>query len=268
MSEQETELFEVECPSGLKGLVKALTVGAVSALSKRQNRRKGDPLGQLLRDVWQKTLEAGIYAADGDTVKVGEGIQQWDKMLLGDRAYLVFETRRLTYGEEFHFSINCRRCRTRIDWKLNLDELEVTGLSTEAVEAVEADGFNAVLHRELPRSGAKVGMKLLTGIDQRNVEAAQSQGDGEADIAGLLSRLNYIESATSPGERRKFVTGLHMLDLEYLREEWEKADIYVQDSLEIECSVCGTVSDIVIPTDEHFFSARSMKPRRRRSSTS
>lgn len=259
-----SETYEVECPSGLKGRVRALTVGDVSSLSSRQ-QRKGDNLGQLLRSIWEETTDSGIYVPE--LVPVGSKISQWERILAGDRAFMVFESRRLTFGDDFFFDVNCRNCRARIDWKLDLSELVVSGLSDEARSAVEAEGLDAVLHRTLPKSGAKVGFCLTTGVHQRQVQNAAQQGDGAMGLAALLSRLVFIDGAKGPGDRRRFVEGIHLLDLEYLKEQWEEADIYVQDTIEIECESCGGVTEVGIPVDERFFSARSIKPRQSRNST-
>lgn len=256
----DEEHFEVECPSGLRGLVRPLEVRDVNALASRKARKQkgSDNLGRLLAGVWLKTLDAGPY---GEVVKVGEPITDWMRMLLGDRSFLTLEARRLTYGDDFYFAINCKACKKRIEWHIQLPDLTVSGLSDEAREAFVTQGNDAVFHRKLPRSGATVGFRLLTGVDQRNVaNAADEDGDASMQTAGLLARLPYIEGVTGAGERKRFVTRLHLMDAEFLREEWEEHDIFVQDRLEIECPKCDAIQEVAIPTDERFFSVRSTRP--------
>jgi len=258
MSDHET--FEVTCPSGLRGLVRTLLVGDVSSLANQANKKAKDPLGNLFRDVWERTIDPGIYGAE-DFVKEGERIDKWERILLGDRTFLIFELRRLTYGDEFYFTIPCKACRNKINWKIDLKELEVSGLSEEALTKVQSEGIKAEFKRTLPKSGKTVGLQLLDGLAQRQVEAMQSMGQGAVSEAAVRVRLKTMEGATSPGERKKFVQNMSILDLEWLREQWTDLDIHVQETIEIECDSCGADQEILIPTDERFFSLKSARPK-------
>lgn len=256
--------IEVLCPSGLRGLIRPLVVGDISSLSSPQNRKAPDPLGLLFRNVWLRTLDAGPYGA-GDGVEEGRGVDRWERLLVGDRAFLVFEARRVTYGNEFFFTVPCRSCRAKIEWKLDLDDLETSGLSSEAVEGVSSAGIaDACFYRTLPQGGQRVGLRLLTGEHQRKVELAKQGGDQQMSEAALLCRLADIEGASSPGDRKAFIRAMSLLDLDYLREQWEELDIFVTDTIEIECVSCGGEQEIMIPTDERFFSPRSTRPKKRR----
>lgn len=265
MSEFDTT--EVRCPSGLTGLVRPLLVGDMSALTSRSPRqqKQSDTLGQLFRNVWKKTTELGALPDGTPGVAVGESISNWGNVFLGDRSFLLFELRRITYGDEFHFSLPCPSCKTRIDWMINLNDVEVSGFSKEMSDAISEAGADAVLYRTLPCSGVKVGFSPMLGSTQRKIASAQSQGEGAVGEAVLLSRLTYIEDAKGPGDRRKSIKGMHLLDLEYLKNEWDEADIFVQDTIEIECSNCGAIPEVTVPVDDRFFSAKSARPRRGKS---
>lgn len=256
--------IEVLCPSGLRGIIRPLVVGDISALSAPANRKASDPLGLLFRNVWQQTLAAGPYQ-ESDGVVEGKSIDRWEKLLVGDRAFLVFETRRVTYGNDFFFTVPCKSCRAKIEWQLDLQELETSGLSNEALEGVTSAGIgDACFYRVLPHGGQRVGVRLLTGKHQKQVEQARLSGESQMSEAALLCRLADIEGTASPGERRDFMLGMGLLDLEYLREQWEELDIFVQDTVEIECMVCGSEQEVMIPTDERFFSPRSTTRKKRR----
>ena len=244
--------YEVELPSGLRGNVRALTVGDISNLTQSN---KGDVLGRLFRDTWLETIEPGPY---NNLAPKGEPIKDWSRILLGDRTTLLFWLRRVTLGDDFSFRVTCRACRKSFSWVLDLSELEVSGLSQEMSATLERDGLDGYLLLELPGSGRKVGLKCLTGKDQLAIENAVSSGFA-FDVVALLARLPYIEGASSPAERRKFVESLHLLDANFLRESWEEHDIFIQDSVEVECPSCLTTSTIAIPVGEDFFSAKSTK---------
>ena len=255
------EAYSVRCPSTLAGQVRPLTVGDLSNLTGRGGkRRSADVVGDLIRATWLETTEKGYYS-EAHGVIVGSPIANWNNILLGDRAFLVYEVRRLTYGDDFYFAVPCRRCKRQIEWHLDLKDLQVSGLSDAAASMLAETGLDGVLRCTLPKSGAVVGFRLLRGQDGVTIQRAAQDGDGAMGEAGLLARLAEIEGATSPGDRRKFVRHMHLLDLEYLREQWEVADISVQDSIEIECDSCGTIQEVTIPTDERFFSQKSTRPR-------
>lgn len=257
------EAYPVRCPSTLAGRVRPLTVGDLSKLTGRAGKnRSKDVIGDLIQATWLETTDAGHYRLSEEAgIVVGQPIANWGHILMGDRAFMIYEVRRLTYGDDFYFAIPCRRCRSQIEWHLDLKDLEVTSLSNEAATMLAEAGLNGVLRRTLPKAGKVVGFRLLRGTDQQVIQRAAQQGDGAMGEAGLLARLAEIEGATSPGERRKFIRSMHLLDLDYLREQWEEADIAVQDSIEIECESCGTIQEVTIPTDERFFSQKSTRPK-------
>jgi len=257
-----SDTIEVACPSGLRGIIRPLVVGDISTLTTNANRRSADPLGTLFRNVWLKTLDVGPYGADS-RIREGEGLDLWESVLVADRAFLVFESRRVTYGDDFYFTVPCRNCRAKIEWVVNLSELEVSPLSEEALEGIASTSVkDAVFYRTLPRAGTQVGLRLLTGAHQRIVEKAHAEGPGAMQEAALLCRLAHVDGAASPGDRRKFVRGIGLTDLDFLREEWENLDASVQDTIEIECPSCDGEQEVSIPTDERFFSPRSAHPKR------
>lgn len=264
----EFEGTEVICPSGLKGLTRPLRVGDIKTMTSREAKKK-DITSRLISNLWISTVDPGVYP---ETIVKENGPVDWNQALLGDRAFMVFEARRLTHGNDFYFDVNCQSCKNRISWKIDLSELEVTGLSDEAKQKIEVEGINnALFDAILPKCGKRVKFKLFRGSDQSIVQKAMKEAqisdDGEGGVAGLLARLPWIQDCETPSGRRKFVENLDLSDAEYLREQWEYHDIVVQDSLEIECQQCGAIHEIFIPTDSRFFSARSARPRKQKTSS-
>ena len=258
----------ITLPSGLSGDIRSLVVkdfgNQDDGKSKKRNKTNSSVIGKLLGNIWLKTDEQSVYL-NQDIIDDEGKVKDWNKILLGDRTKLVYESRSFTFGKDFHFDVPCKGCKRKLSAVVDLEEdIFVSGLSDEAIEGVENNGIDkAIIYRKLPISGVKVGMKLLAGLDQHNVEKA-IEGGSSPDTAGLLARLPYIEGIDGPGERRKFAENLDMMDLEYLRDEWETLDIYVQDEIEVECKFCGYETNVIIPIDKHFFSARSARPKQTR----
>lgn len=259
----ESEGFEVRCPSGLVGMARSLRVADIKMLSSKQSKNK-DMTSRLISNVWLKTLDPGIYP---EQIARVEGPVDWNQALLGDRAYMVYQARRLTHGDDFYFDVNCSFCRNRISCKVDLGEVEPDTLSKEAVEMIEREGINnALFETTLPKAKRSVKFKLFRGSDQAIVQKAmkesQETGDGEGGVSGLLARLVWIEGCNEPSSRRKFVENLELSDAEFLREQWEYHDINIQDTVEVECQSCGAILEVFIPTDARFFSTRSARPKK------
>lgn len=263
----EPESYEVKCPSGLVGMVRPLRVVDIKMLSSRAARKK-DVTSRLMSNVWVETKDAGVYP---EQIALTGGHVDWNQALLGDRAFMVYESRRLTHGDDFFFEINCGSCKNRVPWKIDLRELEIDGLSDEAKALIKSKGINEALFGvTLPKSGKQIRFKLFRGSDQsiiQNVIRTSEDGEGEGGVAGMLARMAYIEGCDTPTSRQAFVEAMHLADAEFLREQWEYHDIVVQDTVEIECQSCGAILEVFIPTDARFFSARSARPKTEKAKT-
>ena len=96
--------------------------------------KTGGQVDELLSACWEETLEADPY-------DFGEKDIDWGKVLQGDRFFALIKIRALTYGPEYAFAVSCHNesCRSRIDWELDLKDLQVRTLSGES-RAAFTDG--------------------------------------------------------------------------------------------------------------------------------
>jgi hypothetical protein len=82
-------------------------------------------------------------------------------LLLTDRLYILFWVRANSYGPRYGWEITCRGCRKPFRHELKIPgDVEVIDLPDDAREPFEV---------VLPRSGAKVGYRLLRGFDEAEV---------------------------------------------------------------------------------------------------
>lgn len=51
-----------------------------------------------------------------------------DEMLVGDRDFLMLEIRRVSMGNDINATVECEKCKNKIDVKFSIDELEVVKL--------------------------------------------------------------------------------------------------------------------------------------------
>lgn len=249
----------VTCPSGLVGEVRPIRIVDVKSLSsgRGKNRgRSGDRLSKFVSGLWVRTVDPGVYP---ESITREDGNVDWSNALLGDRSFLIYESRRITYGNDFYFDVVCPYCGERVrDVHIDLSSIKITGLSDEAKYSIFHNGIdNALFDAILPKSGRSVKVKLYRGYDQTNVSnAIKNNDDDSADTFSMLARLQYIEGCGDPTSRRNFVETMNVVDAEYLRDIWEYHDITIQDDVEIECE-CGTFFNRNIPIGGGFFSTKS-----------
>ena len=69
--------IEIECPSGLKGIVRGLTVGDGRLLTDRKLQRSGLLYDRIFSSCWVETIDPGIYKLSTS------GELDWKKVLTG-----------------------------------------------------------------------------------------------------------------------------------------------------------------------------------------
>lgn len=119
----------VTCPSGLSGVVSALTGKSMRLLGDKQAMRSGLFLDKIFDACWVETTSPGPYNF--------QGRPDWSKVLLGDRQYLLVQIRAKTFGPLFQFNVRCPNpdCKARFDHEMDLTELPIKTLSDEDAQA-------------------------------------------------------------------------------------------------------------------------------------
>ena len=140
----------ITCPSGLSGRIRGLKVREERILTDRKLAKNGGQVDELLSACWEETLEAGPY-------DFGEKDIDWGKVLQGDRFFALIKIRALTYGPEYAFAVSCQNesCRSRIDWELDLNDLQVRTLSEESRAAfMDGNRFETTCRMQKRKSGS------------------------------------------------------------------------------------------------------------------
>jgi hypothetical protein len=234
----------ITCPSGLSGTLRGMKVREEKILVDRKLANSGGQLDELLRACWEDTVDPGPYTFEGPR-------PDWSAVLQGDRFYVLLQLRALTYGPEYSFAVTCReqRCRSRIDWELDLCDLPVRPL-TDGSRTLFLNGnrFPTVL----PDAGKEVFFKLMTGADERRLPALRRKAGDRLLSATLVYRLVEIEGV-EPKDKRRFVEELTLADARHLGEEFQRVDCGVETSIDIECPHCFAVQAVDLPFDQDFF---------------
>lgn len=238
----------ITCPSGLSGIVRGLKVREERILADRKLAKSNTQLDELLRACWIETHEPGPY-------EPANGAPDWEKVLQGDRFYALLQIRIATYGPEYSFAVTCQeeRCRERIEWDVDLRELEVRRLSDESrARFLAGNRFEMVL----PDAQKRVAFRLMTGADERKLPMLRRNAEGATMSAVLGHRCIEIDGV-APHDKRRFVEELSMADADALVEAMTEVDCGVTTRIEIECPECFATQEIELPFSRGFFSRAS-----------
>ena len=200
-------------------------------------------MGRLLAGCWEETVDPGPY-------DFGEKRIDWNKVLLGDRLFVLMAIRKETHGPEYAFSVTCqeRECRRRIEWELNLDELSIRTLTDENRETfVNGNRFKTTL----PESGKPLWFRMLVGEDEVKL-ARLRRGTDELDLFDLLGFRIVEIDGVEPRNKRAFIDDLSMGDADFLIDEFDRVDCGIDTAIEIECPRCGAIQEIELPFDRTF----------------
>jgi len=237
---------EIECPSGLKGVVRKLKVSDLDVFADRNLMKRGGAAleAELASRIWQETVERGPYVFDGSRPPWTTDILQ------GDRFYAIMQARILTRGSDYEFDITCDNpiCRNKFRWGLDLEDLPVVKLPDSSREALMADNR---FMTELEACGDKVFWALPTGRIQKRIDKYVKQ-HGQSLSTVFAARLLGIEGQ----ENVDFVGYMQDLDIgdfDQLAYEMERADCGVDTSIEVECPSCARLMEQEVGFGKDFF---------------
>jgi hypothetical protein len=171
------------------------------------------------------------------------GRTKWEKMItemyMGDRDFIMFKLREITYGNELELNLQCPHCADRI--------LHVVELATD-IEIRQPQGDPDRIPFELPRGvknkdGVLVTegfMKLPTGFDQEQMDNMLRKNPGQANTT-LLTRavqeLGDIELSSM------IIRNLNKRDRDYLVQQLAESMFGPKMVLEINCPSCSEAFD-------------------------
>ena len=245
----------IECPSGLKGEIRHLTIKDGRWLTNKQLQRKGKIIDRILQECWISTSDNGIYKFNG--------APQWSDVLIGDRDYALIAIRHESWGA-YEFKITCPSCEHRFVWDLDLEELlEEQGktLSKESKE-IFANGNRFTVDMELGGKARKVAFKLAIGKDAETAFQEQRKGkrrrdrDRDREENRLLdaAKVRLIDvDGIAPDDLDDYLESLPMKSLQVFIRAFDAKDCGVDTNIEYECPECGAQDEIDLPFDQGFF---------------
>jgi len=201
-------------------------------------------------------------------------------LLVGDRTFLLYYLRGITYGNEYEFLIECTDEECGHVWTdsydLNLLARTITGPNTEI--GLEPFKVNLPYFSEIMDTEVWVNVRLLRGYDldamtrRRRMERklrptarvrAKNRARGQKKVSKevidqtIEDNLNLIiVDVMGDNNRRKieqFVSKMHAKDTAVIREFLKNNSPGIDPSIEVTCPECDTVITMDLPITESFF---------------
>jgi len=214
--------------------IKYMTAKEEDILTSQTLLRKGIALDRLLQSV---ILNKQINA---------------DDLIVGDKNAVLVAARITGYGEEYTVSITCPQCTTVQDFNFDLanptlnygDESCLTDAGTFMVE--------------LPRTKAKVELRLTTGKDEsRLIAMAEKKKKHKLPESALTDQLQLIIQAvngvTDARQLKGFVENLPAFDARFLRKEYARIMPNIDLTQEFSCAACMHEEEMEVPFTTAFF---------------
>lgn len=221
--------------------LKAMTVQEENILTSKALIKKGTVITELIKSC---LVDKSINVND---------------MLSGDRNVLMVAIRSEGYGNLYEVEVKCGQCEEVAEQTFDLNSFPLKMLEIAPV----AEGKNEFPFK-LPKSGADVTFKFLTGKDEEDILAVQESKKkivkgGQAIVDETLSlQLQYAIQSVN-GERDKvkisqFVRNMSAADSRALRSYMSKNMPGIEMEQTLTCPHCGNVEKgVSMPIGVTFF---------------
>jgi len=190
-----------------------------------------------------------------------------EKLILGDRLFLLLQLRVVSYGEMYSYPFRCSDCGAKVYVEVNLDEIPIN----------YADESGEYPFRvELPIKKDVLELRLLTGKDEENVSrygksltskakgpGGNSAARGAEHVFRLARRVSTINGEIPTiKEAMVYMEALKGMDTIAVRDAIAEYNVGPDMNLEPECSSCGYANGpFVLPFDVEFFRPRRRSPK-------
>jgi hypothetical protein len=238
---------EITCPSGLKGEIRKLKVKDEAMFTDPRLIKSGRIISELCKRCWEKTLDIGPY-------DFPDGNVDWNQVLQGDAYWMFMQIRKASYGELYEFSDQCRNCRSRVEWSVNLD----TDLVMKKLPEASEEAFKAGLPMETTlEDGRAVHFRLLLMNDNQAISNLKETRKLPWRYAAVAQRLLSVEGVgDTKFELIRFMEDLDAGEADLLEEKVEAADCGVDTDITITCDKCFYDQVITLPFEASFFRRR------------
>ena len=250
MSESDGVLEMIELPS--RGLLygDALPDGKVMMSPMRTSDEKllaggGANRQQLINTLIKRCLKTDVVP--------------YNKLLIGDKTYLLLALRSISYGTYYEFKLACSSCGEQFIHGMDVPEDFEIRILTEEDEAT----FSV----DLPVSKKSVTLRRLLVEDEDTIikflrreklrSGRKAEGDPAYQMRIALAIVSIGEEEVELKDALTFVEGLYGKDSLAIRNALDDNDCGVDIMLNLDCPHCGNPVDTMMPFTTEFFRPKS-----------
>ena len=178
-----------------------------------------------------------------------------DDLLTGDKNAVIFSVRRLAYGDTYGpLQIKCPKCDAENKTSVNLQDIQ------NQEQQTEYDAINGLFEFELPYSKVRVKIKLMTGNDEKQIEAELTalQKINKQNTSEITTRIKKSIVQINNDSDRKVITTfvdtqLTSRDSLALRQFIRKVTPDIDSTFNFTCNSCSHEERVAVPITANFF---------------
>ena len=180
-----------------------------------------------------------------------------ENMLSGDRNYVLIETRRTGFGDDYQpGNMNCKSCGYEYNPVVNLSKLKSKKLP-ETITPDEKGEFSV----EMPMMKAEVKFRFLNGHDEKRLAKIAERGQqrsGQFKISRMITEKYLLQIMEVNGNRdksyiKKYISAMPTRDSYFFRDYIRKIEPGIDLSYEFECPACGNLEVKDVPITPKLF---------------
>ena len=220
--------------------IKFMTAKEEDILSSRSLLKKGVAIDRLIKSVCVDSVDIG-------------------SLLTGDKNALMIATRVTGYGSDYAVNVQCPVCANRNEnFNWDLADIENRVQDEEWLGKHKFQETNRGYQITLPKTGAVVSVRFLTGNDEEKLEKLASNKKrarlGESRMTDQFRQM--IVEISGHSDRTmisKFSESMPAGDARVLRKSYAEAKPDVDMSVTYVCSDCLSESEVDMPMTAEFF---------------
>ena len=175
-------------------------------------------------------------------------------LLSGDRNALLINARKNAYGPDYVIQVPCQQCFTMNKINLDLNDIGEKKTDYSNVEVTSSGTFLL----KLPKSGVVIEIKLLTGQDEKEMEAQAQQRTKhnlpEEGVTGRYSKMiASINGNADPIVIKQFVSNMPIIDSRIFRKAYLDLMPDIDFVYKYPCRDCSHANEGGVPFTGDFF---------------
>jgi len=171
--------------------------------------------------------------------KTIEGIEI-DELLLMDKNYLLMKLREVSYGDDYEFSIVCKKC--------NHESMSKIMLSKQLNMTQIPDEFEDPRVIKLP----KLGEEVIISLPRNNQESFLV--DAETTYKNLYRFIDSLAGNSDPVFISKAIERMEIADVKKIFMAITGVTYGIDPRFVFKCGKCGHKETLAVPIDSGFFS--------------